>query len=106
MCYQTTFATSASAAATVSDQFGSTARKFFRDDRVQGPDPALFLPADVQARDAGRRRLIRGVPRIFAIAVLVTLVSTVSAHAASDRARIASLRAIGGWVFSPAFVPS
>jgi len=46
------------------------------------------------------------VPRIFAIAVLVTLVSTVSAHAASDRARIASLRAIGGWVFSPAFVPS
>lgn len=52
MCYQTTFATSASAAATVSDQFGSTARKFFRADMFCAPAkkvPLGFHPRQIPA---------------------------------------------------------
>ncbi|GEM_PF-7065512 len=52
MCYQTTFATSASAAATVSDQFGSTARKFFRADMFCAPAkkvPLGFKPRQIPA---------------------------------------------------------
>jgi hypothetical protein len=52
MCYQTTFATSAAAAAQVSDQFGSTARKFFRADMFCAPakkKPLGFHPRQIPA---------------------------------------------------------
>jgi hypothetical protein len=52
MCYQTTFATSAAAAAQVSDQFGSTARKFFRADMFCAPakkKPLGFRPRQIPA---------------------------------------------------------
>jgi hypothetical protein len=48
MCYQTTLATNASAAAKVSDQFGSTARKFFRADMFCAP--AKKAPIDFHPR--------------------------------------------------------
>jgi hypothetical protein len=52
MCYQTTFATAASAAARVTDQFGSTTRKFFRADMFCAPAKKLpmgFKPRPVPA---------------------------------------------------------
>ena len=52
MCYQTTFATAASAAAQVTDQFGSTARKFFRADMFCAPAkkmPLGFRPRQIPA---------------------------------------------------------
>ena len=50
MCYQTQFATSASAAAQVTDQFGTTGRKFFRADMFCAPakkKPISFHPRQV-----------------------------------------------------------
>jgi hypothetical protein len=52
MCYQTTFATHAAAAAQVSDQFGSTARKFFQADMFCAPAkkmPLGFKPRQIPA---------------------------------------------------------
>jgi hypothetical protein len=52
MCYQTTFATHASAAANVTDQFGTTARKFFQADMFCAPAkkvPISFHPRQVPA---------------------------------------------------------
>ena len=43
MCYQTTFATSAVAAARIADQFGSTTRKFFRADMFCAPAKKMPL---------------------------------------------------------------
>jgi hypothetical protein len=50
MCYQTAFATSAAAAATVTDQFGRTARKFFKADMFCAPAkkiPISFKPRQI-----------------------------------------------------------
>ena len=49
MCYQTTFATSAVAAAQIADQFGSTARKFYRADMFCAPAKKMprFKPMQV-----------------------------------------------------------